>query len=512
MYPHGTSKASSWGFLAESKHEQRADYGTTREWFKTLIDPEFFEKERSRIPLELPSSYSEIQAWCRDYLSFLYDHIKLKLTPELGNIGWEDAEIEFLFSVPTTWKPHPSVENFRSLIGQAGFGGPLNARHSVTIGLTEAEAAAVHTSTENSSIFGERDLLLICDAGGGTTDLSTLRVVDTAIRVLSLQQVDVVQGANVGSAAIDDDFMNFAEDRLRQADQSQPLDVDIEETVYEMMKGKDFQNIKCEHGSPDETPVFSLVIPGLSHSYSNPAAGIERGELQMTKADLRGFFNRQLQKLFRSIDTQLQNLNRILPDENIGHIVLSGGLSQSAYVQEELRARYGSGRDLHPNAQFTQVRIAPDPQLAVCKGLVADRLRKLSAGQSVLGWRCCRASYGIVCKELYDKNKPSHIGREIRKDSKDGKAYVLRSVEWFVKKVRPLQSDSSPHRALTVTRVNQSPSITQSSMNSREKSILKKAKQEYFPPRLLFHMMKKTCCQILSGQVGSLSRAKICCV
>ncbi|KAF2237112.1 hypothetical protein EV356DRAFT_496637 [Viridothelium virens] len=441
VYPHGSSKASSWGFLAESKNEQKAEYGTTREWFKTLIDPDFLEQERLRNPQDTPSSYSEVQTWCRDYLGFLYEHVKSKLAPELGNVPWEDAEIEFVFSVPTTWKPHPSVENFRALIGQAGFGGPLNARHSVTIGLTEAEAAAVHTSTESAGMFSERDLLLICDAGGGTTDLSTLRVTDTAIRVLSLEQVDVVEGANVGSAAIDDDFMNFAEARLREANQSQPLDLDIEETVYEMMKGKEFQNIKCEHGAPDETPMFSLVIPGLSHSYSNPPANIERGELHMAKEDLRGFFDRQLHKLFRSIDTQLQNLNRRLPDETVSHLVLSGGLGQSLYVQEKLKARYANGSELHPNAQFMQVRIAPDPQLAVCKGLVADRLRKLTVGRSVLGWRCCRASYGIVCKELYDKHKPSHVGREIRKDSRDGKTYVLRSVEWFVKKGEPVSID-----------------------------------------------------------------------
>ena len=442
VYPHGSSKASSWGFLAESKTEQNPDYGVPREWFKTLLDSDFFEKERSRIPQAVPNSYSEVEDWCRDYLGFLYEHIKLKLSSELANVSWEDAEIEFIFSVPTTWKPHPTVENFRSLIGQAGFRGPLNSKHSITIGLTEAEAAAVHTSTESVGLFSERDLLLICDAGGGTTDLSTLRVTDTAIGALSLQQVDIVEGTNVGSAAIDNDFMGFAEKRLRDADQSQPLNLDIEEAVYEIMKGREFQNIKCEHGAPDETPMFSIAIPGLPHSYSNIVAGIERGEMRMSRGDLRELFDKQLQKLFRSIDNQLQNLSRRVPDETVSHLVLSGGLGQSIYVQKKLRDRYGMGSDLHSNAQFMQVRIAPDPQLAVCKGLVADRLRKLSVGQSVLGWRCCRASYGIVCKELYDKHKRSHVGREVRKDLSDGKMYVMKSVEWFVKKV------STPNQGL----------------------------------------------------------------
>ncbi|KAI9704654.1 MAG: hypothetical protein M1820_005402 [Bogoriella megaspora] len=442
VYPHGSSKASSWGFLSESKIEQNPEHGSTKEWFKTLLDPEILQQQRERNLLDSPTSLEQVEAWFRDYLTFLYDHIKFKLSSELASLTWEDAVIEFIFSVPTTWKPHPTVEGFRSLIGQAGFGGPLGSNHSVTIGLTEAEAAAVHTSTENSGIFSERDLLLICDAGGGTTDLSTLRVSDTAIGALSLQQVDVVDGANVGSAAIDQDFMNFAEEKLNEADRVEPLNLDIEETVWEMMKGRDFQNIKCEHGAPDETPTFWIVIPGLAHTYSSPSADIEKGELKTSKETLRFFFDKQLQKLFRSIDTQLQNLNRRLPEDVVSHLILSGGLGQSAYVQSKLKERYGMGADLHPNAQFMQVRIAPDPQLAVCKGLVSDRIRKLTVGQSILGWRCCRASYGIVCKELYDKSKKHHHGRETRKDPNDGKIYVLKSIDWFVKKGEPVSIDS----------------------------------------------------------------------
>ena len=87
-----------------------------------------------------------------------------------------------------------------------------------------------------------------------------------------------------------------------------------------------------------------------------------------------------------------------------------------------------------------QIRIAPDPQLAVCKGLVADRVRKLKAGQAVLKWRCCRASYGIVCAEIYNPKNPEHIGRKTRRDPKDGKIYLQKVISWFIKKVgRPIK-------------------------------------------------------------------------
>jgi hypothetical protein len=72
------------------------------------------------------------------------------LQGELAN-RWEDANIEFIFSVPTTWKTVPTVERFRSIIQRAGFGNHPN--HRADIGLTEAEAAAVHTALKFPLLF-----------------------------------------------------------------------------------------------------------------------------------------------------------------------------------------------------------------------------------------------------------------------------------------------------------------------------------------------------------------------
>jgi len=87
------------------------------------------------------------------------------------------------------------------------------------------------------------------------------------------------------------------------------------------------------------------------------------------------------------------------------------------------------------------VRIAPDPQLAVCKGLVADRVRKLTTNQSILGWRCCRASYGTICKILYNKKNPEHIGKPVTKDPINNKLYITQAVAWFIKKGEAVSVD-----------------------------------------------------------------------
>jgi hypothetical protein len=80
----------------------------------------------------------------------LYQYIESKLQLELA-CHWSNAKIEFIFSVPTTWKPHPTVERFRAITERAGFGKFPN--HVSSIGLTEAEAAAVYMARESPAIF-----------------------------------------------------------------------------------------------------------------------------------------------------------------------------------------------------------------------------------------------------------------------------------------------------------------------------------------------------------------------
>lgn len=281
-YPAGHDRPTSWGFKAEfaSGHS----HSTIREWFKTLLDPKNLERQKAAYPDDA-TTHDEVQHWFRDYLTALYDHIKLKLSAELPNFEWNAAHVEFLFSVPTTWTPQV-VELFRKLICQSGFGGPANASHTVTISLTEPEAAAVHTSTAAPGMFKEDDVLVVCDAGGGTTDLSVLQVTDTMVAALSLKQLrqlDVVGGENIGSAAIDFEFEKLARARLQQANAYSSLDLDPEETAWEMSRGRHFQNAKCEYGAPDDTPMFGVPVPELKNDYASGDGRIVDSEMHFNK-------------------------------------------------------------------------------------------------------------------------------------------------------------------------------------------------------------------------------------
>ncbi|EDU42589.1 conserved hypothetical protein [Pyrenophora tritici-repentis Pt-1C-BFP] len=363
VYPIASQEPSSWGFLSETAAETTAEDKEYKEWFKTCLDPERLRQKQMDDPESAPQNLQEVEKWYGDYLKKMYEYLSVKLGGEISGVSWEEARVEFIFSVPTTWAPVPVVENFKRLVKEAGYGSHRN--HKVTIGLTEAEAAAVHISTEAPGIFRENDVLLVCDAGGGTTDLSVLKVTGTVNQSIDLKQMDVVFGETIGSAAIDYEFERLVHYRLEQANNTNLLPVDPHDAAWEMMKSSDFQAIKCEHGAPDDTPLFSIGIPRVPQSYNNsdPEVRIRNGEMTFERQDLQHLFDDQIAKLFKLIDMQLQSLHQKFPRERVAHLVLSGGLGNSAYVQSQLRKYYASTP--FPNADSIHVSIAPDPQLAL---------------------------------------------------------------------------------------------------------------------------------------------------
>lgn len=73
-------------------------------------------------------------------------------------------------------------------------------------------------------------------------------------------------------------------------------------------------------------------------------------------------------------------------------------------------------------------------QLAVVKGLVINKLQKISRGRSVLRSRCCRASYGIVCDTPWKKYL--HTDQIRVKNPYDRKYYATNQIHWLVRQVR----------------------------------------------------------------------------
>jgi hypothetical protein len=67
--------------------------------------------------------------------------------------------------------------------------------------------------------------------------------------------------------------------------------------------------------------------------------------------------------------------------------------------------------------------------LAVCKGLVIDRLQQFAKQVPVIQIRSSNSSYGILYKEIHSEK---HAGQLAQKSQLDGKKYAENQIDWVV--------------------------------------------------------------------------------
>lgn len=144
-------------------------------------------------------SFEEAKMYFEHYLTCLYQYL-MKFFGSLGIPHWQDKQVEFIFSTPTTWSDPRLINIIRESIRAAGWGSQHN--HELRMGATEAEAAAMHASLTLQG-FNEDEVIMICDAGGGTTDVNILKIVKASSDGMTMHPLTIVEGQDIGSAHID---------------------------------------------------------------------------------------------------------------------------------------------------------------------------------------------------------------------------------------------------------------------------------------------------------------------
>jgi len=141
--------------------------------------------------------------------------------------------------------------------------------------------------------------------------------------------------------------------------------------------------------------------------------------MTFTLKSLEKLFDSKLERMLKLIDGQLEAHS----EEQVTHLVLSGGLCSSPYVQQTLRNSYG---------KQMEILVAKDPQLAVCKGLVIERLHQLRYSNFILPFRKTQNSYGIISNELYNSRKHQQQRQYVKKDPVDGEEYITEQIRWVI--------------------------------------------------------------------------------
>ncbi|KAK3047562.1 hypothetical protein LTR09_011067 [Extremus antarcticus] len=237
------------------------------------------------------------------------------------------------------------------------------------------------------------EVYLVCDAGGGTTDLNVLKVEAAAKDRMELVPLSWTEGEAVGSTLIDWKIRMLIKERLSHV--KHYLTADIDSTVSAMMQDK-FERFKCSFGSVGmDVPKLFLPIPSLPHGgvVDSEDARIEDSKMVITREELRAVFDDQIDKMCSIVDGQLKIVEENYATESVSYLILSGGLGSSSYVQSRIKAKYEWG------ARAIKVLLADEPQLAVVHGLVLSRIQSRRGGPEMYSLRMCPVSFGIICRE-----------------------------------------------------------------------------------------------------------------
>ena len=134
-------KVDSWGFQADAPDQSDHPNPVRQKYFKLWLDAAYL---REVFPASAGGpTHGDVKKWFTDFLNCLYTHIKQELSNGPFKEEWR-KKVEFVFSIPTTWKSQNVFTTYKECIEKAGFksGGK---KHTYSIGLTEAEAAAIYT-------------------------------------------------------------------------------------------------------------------------------------------------------------------------------------------------------------------------------------------------------------------------------------------------------------------------------------------------------------------------------
>lgn len=265
----------AWGFEATQNSETLAERRNFKivEWFKPYLNSAYLKAACRSSATFLPKSDSEIRRWYIDYLRNLYDKVRADISRSLDVLSLETKHIEFRFTWPTTWTA-ADIESFRECIVEAGFqdGG---SSHRVILSYSEAQAAALYVAGQLAEKVKDGDTVMVCDVGGGTTDIAVVKAVTDAQNLIRFDLDWSCQGKAIGGTDIDAAFQVFVEQRLSLVP---GLHSHIPRISRNLREGPSWHDIKSSGAM-----MKSRFVKVPTEVPANEAARIRGGKLELTR-------------------------------------------------------------------------------------------------------------------------------------------------------------------------------------------------------------------------------------
>ncbi|BCS15698.1 hypothetical protein ALUC_70931A [Aspergillus luchuensis] len=246
------------------------------------------------------------------YLTGLVDHTKKILQRRFGPAA-EQMEMKYVLTVPAIWSDKAKDETLKAA-SRAKI-----PQKDITL-VSEPEAAALYclNAIQPNSIENN-DVVVVCDAGGGTVDLISYCV--KTVSPLSLEEVSEGSGDICGSVLLDAAFKAF----LNVLVNDKHLSGKSSELALKYWQDQIKPNFASDPDFEEET--HFVPLPGLK---DNPKIGLQDGFLQLEGAQIKKIFDPVVDRVKVQIVHQVNSARaKNMP---VKAILLVGGFGSSEYL------------------------------------------------------------------------------------------------------------------------------------------------------------------------------------
>ncbi|KAI8996925.1 hypothetical protein BDB01DRAFT_830563 [Pilobolus umbonatus] len=375
---HPISKSTyKWGYEAFEHYYGSSQAGSLLSRFKLLLhDP-------------LAKGLDELNAInvISEYLKDLHSRIMETMKDIFNN---KKSKFRYCMTVPVIWNDIQK-RCMRSAAIKAGIISDADNPLKLLL-LSEPETAAVYYSRNEEILSNLKPVItrtVICDAGGGTVDVTTYEYTKTDAGKLAIKEITSGSGHLCGSSFLDDSFKTLLLAKCH-ALLFTPNGLDIRNCVQNFVS-----NIKTEFGNGNLKP-YQMTVSGH--------------EVVITYKEME-------EKVFKPIVSAIISLIAYQLRLNmLDHIIVTGGFSQSPYLQTQLKKKFG-------NSCFIYFGRPDEYSRAVVKGAIL-----LAANPSIITQRTISRTYGIDIVAPFRKIKDPFDHRYIDNDNREWCRFVFNEI------------------------------------------------------------------------------------
>ncbi|KAI8915881.1 hypothetical protein EDD86DRAFT_197110 [Gorgonomyces haynaldii] len=369
-----------------------------------------------------------------DYLREISQKAIQTIEKTFGAVAQDD--ISWCITVPAFWS-EASKASVREACAHAGIGvGPLREHLSIIL---EPEAAALYCMRKVQDInLKHGDSFMICDAGGGTVDLTMHQYqvnglsrqntrdsrgsdLSTAFNNMNVSERDVMDfsliektrgsGDFCGSKTVDDAFLQlFANEitieKFRLLLQEKPHLVEQFKVDWESAKRTFGGSTTAEHELIAFPNGMLRFIGEETKRRWQQQHGTE-DEFYITREQMASCFTWAIDRTCDLINNQLRMLE---PGDTCDTLILVGGFSASPHLEAKIRERFST--------KFKRIIVPVDPASAVVQGAVHFGLKP-----SAIPVRRARMSYGFIAYARPEAMRTGVHQGDVAINRRDGQTY-----------------------------------------------------------------------------------------